>query len=89
MTQSFRQSALLGYLIMALGLMGGFLYYSQMDFSGDVPTLEQRHQLANMKGLESLKIDYRILQNEEFQQLKIFGQTTVPAQGSGKTNPFQ
>jgi hypothetical protein len=74
---------------MALGLMGGFLYYSQLDFSSDVPPLEQRHQMASMKGLESLKIDYRILKNEEFQQLKIFGQTTVKPQVSGKDNPFQ
>lgn len=89
MAQSLRQSALLGYLIMALGLMGGFLYYSQLDFSSDVPAIEQRHQMANMKGLENIKIDYRILQNDEFQQLRIFGQILVKPQGNGKENPFQ
>lgn len=74
---------------MTLGLLGGFLYYSQLDFSSAVPAIEQRHQIANMKGLENLKIDYRVLKNDEFQQLRIFGQTTVSPQGSGKDNPFQ
>lgn len=89
MVQSLRQSALLGYLIMALGLMGGFLYYSQLDFSSDVPAIDQSHQMANMKGLDNVNIDYRILQNDGFQQLRIFGQILVTPQGNGKENPFQ
>ena len=89
MVQSLRQSALLWYLIMALGLMGGFLYYSQLDFSSDVPAIDQSHQMANMKGLDNVNIDYRILQNDGFQQLRIFGQILVTPQGNGKENPFQ
>jgi hypothetical protein len=84
-----RQSSFLSYLIMALGVLGGFLYYNQTDFSQNVPSIEQRHQMASMKGLENVKVDYRILKNDAFQELRIFGQMPVNAQASGKSNPFQ
>lgn len=86
---SLKQSPVILYLIMLLGFVLGFLYNSQLDPTAAVPPIPNKFQLASLQGLQNLKIDYSILTSEQFQQLRVFGELPVRAQGGGKSDPFQ
>lgn len=86
---SLRQSPLLLYLIMLLGFVLGFLYNNQLDPSAHVPAIPPNFQLTSLKSLENLKIDYSVLSNDQFKQLKIYGQLPVPVQPGGKDDLFR
>ena len=84
-----RKSPILLYLIMTLGFVVGFLYNNQADPSANVAPVSPKFQLASLKGLDTLKIDYSILNQPQFQQLRVFGQIPVQPGAGGKTDPFQ
>ena len=77
------------YLIMLLGFVLGFLYNSQFDPTASVTPVKPTFQLASLKGLDTLKVDYSLLTNPQFKDLKVFGQLPVKVEGGGKTDPFQ
>lgn len=80
-----KQSSLLVYLIMLLGLVGGFLYNSQSDPAASVPAVPPALQLTSLRSLESLRIDFAVLENEQFRQLRVYGELPVDP-GTGGTN---
>jgi len=84
-----KQSPMLLYLIMMLGLVVGFLYNSQADPASEVTPVPANFQLISLKGLENLRIDYTALQSEAFRSLRTYGELPVQAGSGGKTNPFQ
>jgi len=84
-----KQSPMLLYLIMLLGLVLGFLYNSQTDPASEVTPVPANLQLTSLKGLESLRIDYAALQSEAFKSLRVYGELPVQPAAGGKTNPFQ
>jgi hypothetical protein len=84
-----RQSKILLYLIMLLGLVMGYLYSSQSDPTAVVPVLNARLELTSLAGLKNVNIDTSILTNPAFSSLRIFGQLPVQPSGGGRDNPFQ
>ncbi len=86
---SAKQSPLILYLVMLLGLVLGYLYNSQSDPAAAVPGVPANLQLTSLKGLDGLKIDYTVLESDQFQQLRVFGQIPVQVGSGGKENPFQ
>lgn len=86
---SGKQSGLILYLIMMLGLVLGFLYNNQTDPAASVPPIPNNFQLTSLKGLDGLKIDYTALESDQFKQLRVFGSLPVQPDTGGKTNPFQ
>lgn len=83
------QSKLILYLIVLLGLIGGYLYNASLDPTAVVPATPTGISAAALDAVRTLKIDYGVLQNAQFQQLRIFGQFPVPTFAPGKSNPFQ
>ena len=86
---SIKQSSLMLYLVMILGLALGFFYNSQSDPALEIPVISTANQLTSLKGLENLKIDYSLFENPSFQSLRVFGELPVRTQSGGKTNLFQ
>jgi hypothetical protein len=84
-----RQSPLVLYLIMILGFVMGFLYNSQTDPAADITPVDSRWQLSSLKGLDTLRVDYSVLQSAQFKALQVFGQLPVVPTGGGKNDPFQ
>ena len=83
-----RKSPILLYLIMTLGFVVGFLYNNQLDPTANISPVSPKFQLTSLKGLDALNIDYSILGQPQFQQLKVFGQIPVQPGAGGKTDPF-
>lgn len=84
-----KQSKLLLYLIMLLGLVMGYFYSNQGDPAAAVPVLDARLQLTSLVGLKNASIDTSILTNPAFSSLRVFGQLPVQPSGGGRDNPFQ
>jgi hypothetical protein len=84
-----KQSPLILYLVMLLGLVLGFLYNSQSDPAASVPAVPANLQLTTLRGLDGLKVDYTVLESDQFEQLRVFGELPVDPDGGGKENPFQ
>jgi hypothetical protein len=84
-----RQSPLILYLIMILGFVAGFLYNGQADPTAVVPPLSPKLQATALKGLETVRVDYSVLAQPQFQELRIFGQLPVQPGVGGKSDPFQ
>ena len=83
------QSKLILYLIILLGLVGGFLYSNQFDPTEKVLPQPDGINAADLNAFGSLKVNYTVLQNEGYQELRIFGELPVPTTAPGKSNPFQ
>lgn len=86
---SAKQSPILLYLIITMGLALGFLYSTQTDPAGDVPPIPPAVQLSGMRGLENLNVDYSLLKSPQTQDLQVYGQIPVPYGTAGKDDPFQ
>lgn len=82
------QSKLILYLILLVGLVGGYLYNASIDHSADVSLLPAGVSAAGLQALSSLNINYSIIEDAQFGQLRIFGQFPVPASAPGKQNIF-
>ena len=83
------QSKILLYLIMALGLVLGFLYSSGTDPLASIPAIDPAFQLATVQSLESARIDDSLITDATFTSLRVFGSLPVKPEAGGKTNPFQ
>jgi hypothetical protein len=86
---SFKESPILLYLIVLLGVVLGYLYNSQANPAASVPPVPVKVQLTTLQPLANLKIDYSLLTSTQFQQLQVFGELPVRPQSGGRGNPFQ
>jgi hypothetical protein len=82
------QSKLILYLIVLVGLVGGYLYNSGLDRTGAVAPLPSGVTATSLQSLATLKIDYTAIQDAQFDALRIFGEFPVPTDAPGKTNIF-
>ncbi len=87
MTQ-LRESKLLVYLIIALGLVLGFLYGNSLDPAVNTPQLDGKYLPVTLQALRSARIDESLLSSEVFKSLRIFGSLPVVPATGGTTNPF-
>ncbi|MDX1440629.1 MAG: hypothetical protein R3284_12075 [Rubricoccaceae bacterium] len=83
------QSRLVLYLIMLLGLVGGYLFNAQRDPAEAVPPQPQEVSTGDLNAFASLRVNYTALQSQVYQDLRIFGDVPVPTTAPGKSNPFQ
>jgi hypothetical protein len=74
---------------MVLGFILGFVYNSQLDPTVAVPAIPQKFQLASMKELDGLTVDYSLLMSPQFQELRIYGELPVPTESTGRDNIFR
>lgn len=84
-----KQSPVILYLIILLGLVAGYLYNSQVDVTASVPPVPAKDQLTTLQPFANLKIDYSLLTSTQFQQLQVFGELPVPTDAAGKDDPFR
>jgi hypothetical protein len=82
------QSKLIIYLIVFLGLVGGFLYNSELDPAANVPVVPAGVNSNDLNAFRTLHINYAVIENSAFQELRIFGAFPVPSTAPGKDNPF-
>lgn len=83
-----QQSKLILYLILLLGLVGGYLYDANLDHSAGIASLPSGVTATGLQSLSTLKVNYTVLQNAQFDSLRIFGEFPVPTGAPGKTNIF-
>jgi hypothetical protein len=84
-----QQGKIILYLIILLGLVGGYMYNAQFDPTEVVPEFPLGINQSALTSLGNLKVDYRVLQNPDFETLRIFGSFPVPTSAPGKNNPFR
>lgn len=83
------QTKLILYLIILLGLVGGFLFNGQSDPNEAVAPQPQDISSSGLNVFSSLEVNYTFLQDERFIDLRIFGEFPIPTSAPGKSNPFQ
>ncbi|HXV26803.1 MAG TPA: hypothetical protein VD862_02170 [Candidatus Paceibacterota bacterium] len=83
------QNRLIVGLVIIVGLVGGYLYTSQLDPTAAVPPLPSNVDPQSLAPYKTLRIDFSVLNNPQYQQLRIIGQFPVPTTAPGKSNPFQ
>jgi len=84
-----QQSILILAMIVLLGFILGYFYYSSYVVPAVIPV--QPPPIAEKDDLEifeNLEIDFAILTNERFQTLQIFGESPVNPGATGKKNLF-
>ena len=83
------QNRLIVGLVIVVGLVGGYLYSSQLDPTAAVPPLPSNVNSQSLAAFKTLHIDFSVLNNPQYQKLRIIGQYPVPSAAPGKSNPFQ
>jgi len=82
------QSRLILYLIILVGLVGGYLYNAGLDRTADVPSLPSGVTAVGLQSLASIKISYTAIEDIQFNTLRIFGEFPVPTSAPGKPDIF-
>lgn len=83
------QSLLMLVMIILLGLVLGYFYYSSYVVPALAPILPPPiAQTDDLKAFEGLQIDFGILTNKKFQTLQIFGESPVNPGATGKKDLF-
>ena len=76
--------------IVLIGVIGGYLYYSQIIAPSKVPIvlpdIPKDDILSKFKDLKSL--DFSVLSNPTFRSLKMFGEVPVLPGQTGRTDLF-
>jgi hypothetical protein len=85
--QQPRQGILLILLIISVGFVAGYIYYSQFA-PGTVVPVSSSGGDEGIKKYKDLDIDFKVLDNQEYKSLKIFGDAPVVPDSSGKKNFF-
>lgn len=84
-----KQSLLILVMIILLGIVGGYFYYSSFVLPSQSPVAPPSiSQNDDLKALESLQIDFGILTNKKFKSLQIFGESPVNPGTTGKKDLF-
>lgn len=83
------QNKLLLYLIIIVGLAGGYLYHSQVSTGYEVPPpafqVSGKDDLAQFK---DFKIDTTLFSNASYTTLQIFGELPVSPGNPGRSSLF-
>lgn len=81
-----QQNKLILYLVIALGLVGGYFYYSQALAEPVIAPMPQAS--GNLDQFRNLRIDFGLLQKAEYKALRAYGESPVSPGISGKADPF-
>ena len=83
------QNLLILVMIILLGIVAGYFYYSSYVVPAMAPVMPPPiAQKDDLKAFEGLQIDFGILTNKKFQTLQIFGESPVNPGVTGKKDLF-
>jgi hypothetical protein len=84
-----RQSKMLLYLIILVGLVGGYMYYSYSGASEVVvPQVQKAGRKGDLAKFENMKIDFDFLNEQSYKSLQIYGELPVNPGTPGRQNIF-
>lgn len=75
-------------LIIVLGFIVGYFYYSSTKQTVDIPIDPKINDVAYLK-FKTLSFNLAFLQQEKYSSLKMIGDRTINPGVTGKTNLFQ
>jgi len=75
-------------LIVALGLVLGWVYYNQFASTTEIPVPTLATSKDDLTNLKDLKIDFTIFDNAAYKALSIYGQIPVSPGVTGKKDIF-
>jgi hypothetical protein len=83
-------SPVLLLLIVVLGVLGGFIYNSQITPATDerIKPIKSISPEDTLSKLKSSKLDFSILEDETFKNLKVFVELPINAGETGRENIF-
>lgn len=80
---------LIPLLVVVLGIVGGYLYYSNVSSNSEpVYNLPQEIQQDSLSQFKNLELNFKVLENSKYRSLEIFGESPVSPGTPGKTNIF-
>lgn len=83
-----RSNIILG-LIVAMGLVFGYMTYSSADDPTAALSLNEVAVKDDFQSFKNLKIDFSILDDERYRSLEVYGENPVDPKITGeKDNPF-
>ncbi|MDP2647897.1 MAG: hypothetical protein Q8P35_01485 [Candidatus Yanofskybacteria bacterium] len=86
MVISRKQNNLILYLIVVLGLVGGYVYHSQFGSSFSMPELPPAAK--EIQDLKNLNVDFGALDDDKYHSLQVYGDLPVIPGISGKRDLF-
>lgn len=87
---STTQSKLVTYFLILLGFAAGYLYQSKIGGAqANIAPLPEESKEDDWKSLEKLNVDFNLLQDSTYKNLKVFGELPVNPGNRGKDDPFQ
>ncbi len=81
------QSRIISLLIILVGLVGGYVYYSN-SYSEELFPLPVNIQKSTLQLFKEMVIDFSILDDSVFRSLRVYGELPVTPGVSGKSDPF-
>ena len=81
------QNRLIPFLIILVGLIGGYVYYSN-SYSEEPFPLPVNIQKSTLESFRDLIIDFSILDDAVYRSLRVFGELPVTPGVSGKSDSF-
>ncbi len=79
---------LIAALIILLGVLGGYLYYSQLLPATEPISPPPIGEKDGLKQFENFKIDFSIINNQLFRSLAAYGEAPVNPGVTGKKDIF-
>jgi len=83
-----KESNLFSALIIAIGLVGGFLFYSQIIKPQQISISAPKNNQNDLSKFKTLNIDFSIFENQTFKDLKVLGELPVNPGVTGRADLF-
>jgi len=75
-------------LIIIVGVVAGYLYYSNVTSAVELPPLPAGVARDDLRAFKNLQLDFTFSDNAQFKMLEQFGEFPVNPGVSGKSNIF-
>lgn len=82
------QTNLFTILIIVVGIVGGYLYYAQVDITLELPASTVVQSKDDLTQFENININFSVLDDERFKNLRVQGESPVDAGQTGKRDIF-
>jgi len=80
-------SKLIPYLIILLGLVGGYYFHAQTG-GGFVPPVLLQESRDDIRALKNIRIDFTLLEKPEYKNLRFYAEFPITPGFPGKYDPF-
>ena len=82
------QNKLIPIIVIAVGLVLGYLFYLQSDIETEILINLPEQKTDNIDKLSNLNVDFSIFDDERFKALQIFGELPVSPGITGRKDIF-